>query len=120
MVSHMEKIDWYNVCQRFFLWQWVICATALAFWLGVMIGFGKVLPVQIPLYYSRPWGEEQLAGKMELLVPVGEILLAAIVSSFLVKKLGGDKVLAALILGTTVVTELILVLAMIRVVVIVL
>jgi len=115
----MEKIDWYKVCQKFFLWQWVIMAAALAFGIGVGIGLGKSLPTQIPLYYSRPWGEEQLAGKAELVVPLLGIVFSVLLSSFLVKKVGSDKVLAALILGSTVVAETMLLLAMIRIVVLV-
>jgi hypothetical protein len=115
----MEKIDWYRVCEKFFLWQWVVAAASLAFVIGAGVGLGKNLPMQIPLYYSLPWGKEQLANKYQLMIPMLGVWGAALLSNFLVKKIGSDKVLAALMLGATGVAELILLLAVIRIVILV-
>ena len=43
--------------------------------LGIIAWFYKSLPPQIPLYYSRPWGDEQLAAPIFLLLlPLGSLL----------------------------------------------
>jgi hypothetical protein len=44
---------------------------ALAFWLGqilVIVSSWRFLPAKLPLFYSRPWGEEQLTTPPGLLI----------------------------------------------------
>lgn len=68
-------------------------------WLVILFSFlvialkWRVLPPQIPLFYSRPWGEDQLAGKeMIFLIPVasfGISLINEILARVFFKKAGG-------------------------------
>lgn len=67
-------------------------------WLVILFSFlvialkWRVLPPQIPLFYSRPWGEDQLAGKeMIFLIPVasfGISLINEILARVFFKKAG--------------------------------
>ena len=58
----------------------------------------KNLPPQIPLFYSLPWGEEQLAPSIALLLlPLG-IFLIALLNSFLIMASLSKYFLAAKIL----------------------
>jgi len=66
-------------------------------WLVILFSFlvialkWRALPPQIPLFYSRPWGEDQLAGKeMIFLIPVasfGISLINEILARVFLKKL---------------------------------
>lgn len=41
----------------------------------ILVFYVKRLPPQVPIYYSRPWGEEQLAPAfMLLLLPLGSLI----------------------------------------------
>lgn len=51
---------------------------AVFFWLStlfLLVGFGLRLPPQVPLFYSHPWGEEQLASPVFLFLLPGGIFL---------------------------------------------
>lgn len=41
------------------------------------------LPPEIPLYYSLPWGEEQLAQPLALYLVLGGLVLTALLNTFL-------------------------------------
>lgn len=53
--------------------------------LVLVIVFIKKLPPKVPLFYSKPWGEEQLAPALGLLIPLGLALIILIANSLLVK-----------------------------------
>jgi len=67
-------------------------------WLVILFSFlvigvkWRALPPQIPLFYSRPWGEDQLAGKeMIFLIPItsfGISLINEILTKVFFKKMG--------------------------------
>ncbi len=40
----------------------------IALQLGLILGFGHLLPPLIPLFYSRPWGRAQLANPASLFI----------------------------------------------------
>lgn len=64
--------------------------------LSIVLGLGTILmrrnflPEKVPLFYSRPWGEEQLASKNWLfLIPLSSLILLVLhgqVKKFLQKK----------------------------------
>jgi len=57
----------------FFIWSIPLILTILF----TLINFGK-LPQEIPLFYSRLWGESQLAKKILIFLPTGGTLLLGI------------------------------------------
>ena len=84
----------------------VIVATLI---LGGYVGLflRDKLPPQIPLFYSRPWGEEQLATPSYLVIPLALIVLCG--GIFLVaKKIVADRTLKRLVLGGIVVIEMLI------------
>ena len=101
------------------LWQWVIAAAGAIAGAGTWVVIYKHLPPQIPLFYSRPWGEEQLADTVFLWLPPGLALMTALIISLAVKKLIADRVLAAILTGAGIITEIILITAVLRSVILV-
>lgn len=51
--------------------------------IGIIIFFFSRLPPQVPLYYSRPWGESQLAPTHHLFLLPGFSLLFLLINSAL-------------------------------------
>ncbi|MDP3998613.1 MAG: hypothetical protein Q8P89_03290 [bacterium] len=90
---------------------------ALLFGLA-LLGFGwGGLPPQIPLFYSRPWGEAQLAPNPQIVMLPGLafsiIFLNIIFSARLLLK---EPVLARVLIGASFVLVLILILALFQIV----
>ena len=75
-----------------------LCFLFLIFSFSLFLFTLKRLPPQIPLFYSLPWGEEQLAPSIALLLlPLG-IFLIALLNSFLIMASLSKYFLAAKIL----------------------
>ena len=104
----MEKVNWEKVVVRLLLWQWGVVAAGVAIGIGGGLMLGRDLPPQVPLFYSRPWGEEQLANPQWLGLPLALAAGVAGVSSVVVR-LKIERVLQALILGGGLVAEMVLV-----------
>lgn len=67
----------------------------LVFCFGLFLFTLRRLPLQVPLFYSLPWGEEQLAPTLALLfLPLG-ILLVALLNSLLIMAILSKYSLAA-------------------------
>lgn len=64
----------------------MIFVTCLVLMLGLLGIFWKSLPPSIPLWYERPWGQEQLAKPVFLLV-IPILLCATLGISLLLKKM---------------------------------
>lgn len=47
--------------------------------------FWQKLPPQIPLFYSKPWGQDQLVSPSLLAIPLGVGFLSTVVTFLLVK-----------------------------------
>lgn len=99
--------------------SWILGAASLVLGAGIWIVFGSHLPPQVPLFYSRPWGEEQLGSPVWLFLPLGMTVLIAISSYTLARLIGEDKVLAALVLTSLMVVQSILTLGLLRIVLLV-
>lgn len=70
----------------------------LAFCLGLFVLTFKRLPPRVPLFYSLPWGEQQLSPTIGLLfLPLG-MLLVAVLNSFFIMAILNKYSLAAKIL----------------------
>lgn len=56
----------------------------------VLLSFWRRLPPQLPLFYSRPWGEEQLTTPLDTLIllglSTGVMLVNLIISFLLIRK----------------------------------
>jgi hypothetical protein len=105
--------------ERLLLGNWVIIAAEIFTTIGMAMAFLNHIPKQIPLYYSRPWGEDQLGRPIELLVPLGIAVSCGLIGSFVYKKMTADRVLGRLILVSSMVIQLILSLGVLRIVLLV-
>ena len=101
------------------LWQWAVITAGVVMGAGIWVTISKHLPPQIPLFYSRPWGEEQLAGTYFLWLPLLIAVTAAAGVTLAVGKLKLDGVLAVILTGAAIITEIILILAVLRTVILV-
>ncbi len=61
---------------RFSLIFWVMCLGLLGWWY-------RQIPPEVPLFYSRPWGEAQLAKPWSLWILPGLTLLTIIVNGMI-------------------------------------
>ena len=115
----VERIDWGLIVGKMMKWQWAVTAMVIAVGLGIWLVFSKNLPSQLPLFYSRPWGEDQLVETRGLWWPLYIAVLVAITATSVVKRLGTEKVLAAILIAAGTITEVILLMAVLRIVLLV-
>ena len=98
------------------LWNVRLAVTSVVIAVGLLITYRGNLPLQVPLWYSRPWGEEQLASPYWLwLMPI-LILMIAVVSHLGGQWLKREELLANIWLIGGMVTQFILTLAIVRIV----
>lgn len=66
--------------------------------LAILVFFWDKLPPQVPLLYSRPWGEEQLISPVGLFIPPIISFLIIIVNSIAATLIPGEEKLASQLL----------------------
>src|SRR3989344_4942122 len=98
--------------------NWITAISGIVVISGMMWAYRKILPPEIPLWYSRPWGEEQLAKPVSMGVVSIGIGVVAILAE-LTRRLIKDDVLAENGLACAIVTEIILVLGALRIIMLV-
>lgn len=85
--------------------MWIIAGLVLVAGISVWWIGGRV-PPQIPLFYSRPWGEGQLAGREIMWWLWGGLAGAGVLSAVLGAKMWqGQKTVARIIVWTAVLIE---------------
>ena len=115
----MEREFWEKMAVTLALWNVVFMAALGAIAVGVALLFGKQLPPQIPLFYSRPWGEEQLAPPIRLLIPVLFALATGFVMRIMAAAVKQETVLAAMMLATSLAVQIIIALGLLRIIILV-
>ncbi|MDO8488436.1 MAG: hypothetical protein Q7S31_04000 [bacterium] len=93
-----------------------VTAVSLVVTCGLLLVYRTILPPQVPLWYSQPWGQEQLASPYWLWSVPGLIGVMAAVGWWGSKFLAGEKLLAQLWMATAIVVEGILALAAVRII----
>ncbi len=92
-----------NIFKTFFL-LWLV---PLILTLIYILFYFRNLPLQIPLFYSRLWGESQLAAKFYIFLPlVGTLLLGIFNFSLAASFHSREKVFSYLLSGTAMVISL--------------
>ncbi len=92
------------------LTQFVICGIAL-------LWFWRSLPPKIPLWYSRPWGEERLTSPFFLLLPPLTALVFYSINRMALTKSAADHPMFARVLSlTSVLVSVLSVIIVIRIV----
>jgi hypothetical protein len=110
-----------NVTRQLGLWNIRVGTAVAVMGYGLLFGFWKWLPGEVPLWYSHPWGQSQLAEPKWLLIIPSLTLLFTIVSTLaqqgLVRR---EPVLTAIILTTSLVVQILGVFALLRILLLVL
>ncbi|TSC85277.1 MAG: hypothetical protein G01um101416_983 [Microgenomates group bacterium Gr01-1014_16] len=95
--------------------RWVVTTACLVVSGGLVLVFLAKLPPQVPLWYSRPWGEDQLAQPVFLwIIPIGILILGGI--SEVVRRGVKDKVLETLLTGAVAGAQIILAVGLVRII----
>lgn len=101
------------------LLSWILAAASVAIGVGWNIGWNKDIPPQIPLFYSKPWGDEQLAKPLWIWAPIGMAVLIAAATSLINKNLKKYPVLQSTITAAALISQVILAAAVIRIIILV-
>lgn len=78
---------------------------AFIFWFAqilIILATWRFLPPQIPLFYSRPWGEEQITTPDRLLIIPASSLVVSLINSVLLSLFLKEEHLMSQILNSTV------------------
>ncbi len=91
--------------------SYFVRATGITCLMVVIIGvFWVIVPSEVPLYYSKPWGESRLASKGMLLVLPGLALTTIIINAILTKFTRSDyHILTTTLAAATIVVSVMLV-----------
>jgi hypothetical protein len=92
----------------------VVAAAAVAIGLGVGLFFGKTLPPSVPLFYSLPWGEEQLVSPWELAIPLGIAVVITTGSIMVSRFFKSEPVLAVIVQASGIMIGVILIMGVLR------
>ena len=114
----MREIDWRKVGGVVLVWGGVVAVAASVMVGGIIWVMGNNLPPQIPLFYSLPWGEEQLAAPGNMLWAVAAIWVVWILS-WLIIRTGKERILSAFVAATGLVSEIIIILGLVRIILII-
>lgn len=98
------------------LWNVWLAVTAVVVTSGLLVVYRSSFPPQVPLWYSRPWGQDQLTTPAWLWLVPGLIAAVASVSWAGWKWLFKEELLANIWIIGGMAAQLILALAIIRVV----
>jgi len=85
--------------------------------LGIIILAWRSLPPQLPLFYSRPWGNEQLTYPAGLLILPGLSLVAFLANFFflsLIPKI--EKLLQEILMATSVIFSLLCLITLVQII----
>jgi len=78
-----------------------------ALWVGqifMILAFWRWLPPELPLFYSRPWGKEQLTTPIGLFIVPAFSLLVLVVNLILVSLLPeGEKLINKILMATSII-----------------
>ena len=82
---------------------------------GILLVFWRNLPPEVPLLYSRPWGEDQLTSPYFLwIIPVLGIVIGSGLG--LVTNKIEDKMLRVIFLASNIVIQIVIVLGLVKII----
>lgn len=83
----MIIFEWIRSNDKFLVAPTLVCALTIIFILLNFFIILSTLPDQIPLFYSRPWGETQLADKWQFLILPASLGVMGLVNLILASQL---------------------------------
>jgi hypothetical protein len=114
----MKEINWNKTAGIILVWEGVVAVAASVMVGGVINIMRGKLPPQIPLFYSLPWGEEQLAPPANM-IWVSILIWIIFGLGWIASKLNKESVLNAFVTGAGLVSQTILVLGLVRIIMII-
>ena len=104
-----------NLIRTLGLWNWRITATAAVVGVGSLALYWRSLPPEIPLLYSRPWGQDQLVSPYFLwLLPLIS-LVCGLSAGIWGQRFTGIGVLRAIFLTSSLVAQIIMITGLVRI-----
>lgn len=98
------------------LWNILVGTATVAAGMGLVVVFGKMLPPELPLWYSRPWGTAQLASPGWLWIVPGLALISLAASGVAHRMMiKSDPIMAVVICATDIVVQLLAILGLVRI-----
>ena len=89
---------------------------ALMLLIGLLVLFAELLPSQIPLYFSLPWGEARLASRFQLLrIPLMGLLFM-IINLLVARTARGEAVLSIVLAVATLVINVMLLVSLLGII----
>lgn len=100
-VNKVKKANFYLVCLMMFF---------------ILIRW-RFLPPEIPLFYSRPWGQDQLAQKVLIFILPGISILIFLVNNYLANQFNksGRKFLSDTAVVSAFITSLLLIISLLNI-----
>ena len=101
----------------FCLWFLTLCVIILVFGLALFGFWWERLPPQVPLFYSRPWGADQLAVKPQIIFLPGLAFFIFFLNIFSSARiLSKEPILARILTGSSCILAFILILALFQII----
>ena len=105
--------------EKLALWNWRVVTAGVVVGVGLLTIYWRSLPPEVPLLYSRPWGQDQLVSPYFLLIPPIFSAGVGIILGWLASKSGEEKLLPIIILISSMVVQMITSLGLVRIVMLV-
>jgi len=94
---------------------WILTGFGAAIFITGRLILGKYLPAEVPLWYSRPWGEEQLTSPNSLVVVPVLMIGIAILTQVLMEKIKKSQEWVMIVGWSGIIAITILVLSLLRI-----
>ncbi|KKU29077.1 MAG: hypothetical protein UX80_C0006G0020 [Candidatus Amesbacteria bacterium GW2011_GWA2_47_11b] len=105
--------------QKLLLWNWRVMTAGAVVGAGLLAIYWKSLPPEVPLLYSRPWGQDQLVSPIFLIVPPIFAVVVGGLLGWLANQSVEEKLLPIIILVSSMVVQVVTILGLIRIVLLV-
>lgn len=101
------------------LWNWRVVTAGVVVGMGLVAIYWRSLPPEVPLLYSRPWGQDQLVSPYFLIIAPIFSASVGILLGWVANKSVEEKVLPIIILISSMVVQMITILGLVRIVMLV-
>jgi hypothetical protein len=86
---------------RFALSCYIFCLLSILAQSSLILVSWSKLPPQVPIFYSRPWGETMLTSPLGLWLLPGLLLVLATINFFLISNISQNRFLARMVITFT-------------------
>lgn len=112
-----NSLVWMSSQDRYYLASGIFTLISVIIILSLYLFSVNVLPTRLPLFYSLPWGQSELTNKSSLLILPTIITIVALINMLLAWQLHSSQyVLKRILLMSTVLIDLIILIAAIKIV----